>query len=245
MTKIAKPLQDDEAVEPIDDDGNTMEFADAEDNSLKESKKVQSGFTPTRRVSWPWGSAKPPQEPESDQAATARTRSDAAQVDRVLANREEAEKARRDDHRHDPGGSIEAKWASGHTKVAGKHVANPGLLQRGGKAKILPESNNREEIECDLEMLREVANQVLHGRNGTIFNRHVIEPLGDGKRHPPVSDTAAQFNVEEPRVYKIMDKCWQKIREAVPRFLAGRPLTGEDRSPTCSICGRPDSSTAM
>jgi hypothetical protein len=85
----------------------------------------------------------------------------------------------------------------------------------------------------------------LHGRNGTVFDRHGIEPLANGTQHPPIEETAAQFNVAPKRVYKIIDKCWEKIREALPRFEEGRPLLREERSPVCTICRRHESSDAI
>jgi hypothetical protein len=95
MTKVAKPLPDGE-----------IEFVDEDEGSVEETKKAVSGFTPTQRVSWPWGSAAPPKEPESALDADKRTRSEGGKVNRVLGNREEAEKVRQEDHRPDPGGSI-------------------------------------------------------------------------------------------------------------------------------------------
>ncbi|MFY9841440.1 MAG: hypothetical protein WAK55_34210 [Xanthobacteraceae bacterium] len=91
----------------------------------------------------------------------------------------------------------------------------------------------------------EIAKQVLHRRNASIFDAHVIKPLAEGKRHPPVEETARQFNVTPKRIYKIIDKCWQKVREAVPRFLEGRRLDGEQQSSFCDICGRHESSSGL
>jgi len=139
----------------------------------------------------------------------------------------------------------EAANAAGYTKVAGKHVAADGLVSRRGYRRILPESRNREEIEGDLEKLDEIAKQVLRGRNATIFEKCVIRPLEDGSRRPPVEEVAAQFNIEDKRVYKILDKCWDKISGALPRFKAGAPLTEASGSPLCSICGRHESSKTI
>src|SRR5262249_44501478 len=140
---------------------------------------------------------------------------------------------------------FEAKWAAGYIKDAGKTVAADGLVSRRGYRRILPESGNREEIENDLEKLDEIAKQVLHGRNATIFEKLVIKPLADGVRKPPVEGVAAQFNVTPKRVYKILDTCWDKISKALPRFKAGAPLI-EDSGPTmCSICGRSEFSNTM
>src|SRR5262249_49771223 len=105
---------------------------------------------------------------------------------------------------------------------------------------------DQERLHDDLEKLREIAKQVLHGRNATIFEKMVIKPLEDGVRHPPVEDVAAQLNVVKPkRAYKILAKCWDKISKARARFEAGEPLMEEKRSSVCSECGRPDSSNTM
>jgi hypothetical protein len=108
MSKIAKPLEDHEA-----------EFVDEDDSSLDETKKAGSGFTPTQKVSWPWGSAEPPKEPETALDTATGARSESGRISRTLGNREEAEKARVDDHRPDSTvgdshrGSHEARLASG------------------------------------------------------------------------------------------------------------------------------------
>jgi hypothetical protein len=208
MSKVAKPLQDDEAVEPLDDDGNPIEFVqkDADDNSTKEAKKAASGFTPTQPVSWPHSRAKPPQEPLSEEEVHGRTRGEHAKTNRVLDSREEAERARRDDHRHDPDGdrargSIEARWAAGYTKIAGKHVVNPGLLTRdSGRLKVLPESISAEEREKWLGRaieLDEIAKKELHGRNATIFEGRVTDPLlGRGPRRS-AKELATKFGIPE------------------------------------------------
>lgn len=191
------------------------------------------------------GSAAPPKETESALDADKRTRSEGAKVNRVLDNREEAEKARQEDHRHDPGGSIEAKYATGFSRQAGKHTDHTGPLTRGGRLKIFPESSDLGELHGDLENLREIAKQVLRDRNATIFEKLVIKPLEDGVRRPPVEEVAAQFNIKDKRVYKILDKCWDRVAKARARFEAGAPLIEKERSPMCSICGRPQSSNEI
>jgi hypothetical protein len=98
MSEVAKPLSDDE-IEPVDED----------DGPVEETKRAVSGFTPTQNVSWP-GDASPPREPESGAAQAHHiTRGQHAKVNKVLDAREEAEKARVEDHRFDPGTSIEAR----------------------------------------------------------------------------------------------------------------------------------------
>jgi hypothetical protein len=94
MSKVAKPLQESEFV---NEDGNEIEFIE-DDSSVDETKKAAAGFTPTQPVSWPFGSAQPPQEPESALDAAERVPGEAAKVNRTLENQEEAEKARQDDH---------------------------------------------------------------------------------------------------------------------------------------------------
>jgi hypothetical protein len=238
LSEIAKPLQD-----------NEVEFKDEDDCSAAEIKKAVVGFTPTQKVSWP-GDASPEREPErSPQEADGRTRGEHAKTNRVLDGREEAEKARQEDHRHESvvgdshRGSFEAKCASGFTRQAGKHTDYSGPLTRGGRLKIFPDSSSEVEIQHDLEILQDIAKRVLHGRNATIFQKLVIEPLADGRRHPPVEDVAAQFNVTPKRAYKIRDKCWDKVlREHKRRQQHESQAVG---SRVCSICGKPDSSNEM
>jgi hypothetical protein len=205
MSDVAKPIKDEE-----------VEFVDEDDSSVDETKKAVSGFTPTQKVSWP-GDASPPREPESGAAeAHHLTRGQHARVNKVLDAREEAEKARVEDHRADPGTGIEAKYATGFSRQAGKHTAHTGPLTRGsGRLKIFPESTDLGKLYDDLEKLKKVAGQVLRGRNATIFEKLVIKPLEDGVRHPPVKEVADQFNIKDERVYKIVDKCKQKIMRAV------------------------------
>jgi hypothetical protein len=216
MSDVAKPLRDDE-----------VEFKDEDDCSAAEVKKAVSGFTPTQKVSWPLD-ASPPREPEAaPEEADQRTRSEHKKANRVLDSRKEAEKARQDDHRHDSvvgashRGAFEARWGSGgFTRESGKHTAHTGPLTRGsGRLKILPDASGHE-IECDLDTLQEIAKRVLRGRNATIFEKLALKPLEDGNRKPPVREVAAQFNIKESRVYKILEKCWAKVSEARASYVA-------------------------
>jgi len=214
MRKIAKPLSDDE-----------LEFVDEDDGPVEETRKAVTGFTPTQGVSWPWGSAAPPKEAESALDADKRTRIDAAKANRVLGNREEADKARQEDHRADPGTSIEAKYATGFTREAGKHVAHTGPLTRdSGRLKIFPEGKDWEWIEENTAILQDTAKQVLHGRNATIFENCVTNPLrGLGNYKSAVQDMAARFNIPDTRVYKIIDKCKQRVTRAIRGVPHERP----------------------
>jgi hypothetical protein len=220
MSDVAKPIKDEE-----------VEFVDEDNNSVGEIKKAVSGFTPTQKVSWP-GDASPPREPESGAAEAHHiTRGQHAKVNKVLDAREEAEKARQEDHRADPGTGIEAKYATGFSRQAGKHTAHTGpLTRRSGRLKIFPESIDQDQLYDDLEKLRAIARQVLHGRNATIFEKLVIKPLADGVRHPPVKDVASEFNIEDGRVYKIIHKCWNRISKARARFEADAPVMEKDKS---------------
>jgi hypothetical protein len=152
--------------------------------------------------------------------------------------------AEQDGHRPDRGGSIEAKWASGHTRVAGKHVTNPGLLTCDGRAKILPESLSAEQLDEWTEQAEEfakVAKQVLHGRNATIFEHRVLNPML-GQPGRPVDDLAAQFNVAAKRIYKLEAQALKKVQAAVLRHKQGKSLKDER---ACIICGRTDSDGTM
>jgi hypothetical protein len=242
MSEIAKPLQDHEA-----------KFVDEDDSSVDETKKAVAGFTPTQPVSWPFSTAQPPQSPEEPETpldTAGRTRGEGAQVNRVLANQEEAEKARQDDHRYDPnpgGGSvakIEAKYETGFTRQAGKYTAHTGPLTRGsGRLKVFAESISAEELEEWTDQAKDfekVAKQVLRGRDATIFEARVLSPMLGGPQRTP-EDCAAQFNIKVGRVYKIEKQAQRKVEAAFLRFKQGKSLVAKDNDDrVCTACGRTD-----
>jgi hypothetical protein len=235
MIKVAKPLEDREA-----------EFVDEDDSSVGETKKAPGTFTPTIKVSWPHGTAKPPEDPQTPLDTATGTRREGGRINRTLDNREEAEKAKADDHRHDREvgdshrGSVEAKWAAGYTKVAGKHITNPGLLTSGGKAKILPETVDRRWMEAHADELERIANAILSPRDLVVFRARVIDPLmGRGKQD--VNYLAKQLNVKTGWIYKSIDGSWQKVATAVQATAANDP--GEQAfidalRTKCGRCGR-------
>ena len=138
----------------------------------------------------------------------------------------------------------ETKWAAGQTKVGGKHVAADGLVSRLGHRRIIPgiTEEEREWLEVHTWRLQEIAKQVLHGRNATIFEKCVINPLL-GEPKSSVERVAAQFNIKPKRVYNIIDKCEEKVLREYNRQRQGRPQ--EEKSAVCSICRRPVSSNAI
>jgi hypothetical protein len=229
MSKIAKPLQDDE-VEEVDED----------DSSVDETKKAASGFTPTQRVSWPWGSAEPPNEPETALDAAKGTRGESGRTNRTLGGREEAEKASQDDHRPDSvvgdshSGSFEAKLASGFARQAGRHTAYTGPLTRGGRVKIFAETVGAEQLDEWTERVPELAKlakELFRGRNATILEGRILNPLL-GKPQRSAEDLAAQFNVKPARIYKIAEK---RLRHLLKEFnRRNKPEAGNgERCPTC------------
>jgi hypothetical protein len=212
MSNIAKPLEDDE-VEEVDED----------DSSVDETKKTVSGFTPTQRVSWPWGSAKPLNEPETALDSAKGTRGESGRINRTLGNQEGAEKARQDDHRADSvvgdshRGSFEAKLASGFARQAGKHTAYSGPLTRGGRLKVFDEEVSAEELEEWGDRAGEaieLAKKLFHGRTATILDGRLINPLR-GQPRRSVEDLAAQFGIKAKQVYKIEDVAKRRLLAAL------------------------------
>src|SRR5262249_36135156 len=140
--------------------------------------------------------------------------------------------------------NFERRWSGGSSRDGSGKWRNPdGLVSRRGKRRIVPESRNSDEIECDLWLLREIAEQVLHGRNATIFEKLVIKPLEDGGCHPPVEGVAAQFNITLKRAYKIRDKCWDRVLREHNR--RQQQEAQEDGSAICGICGKRRSSDLL
>ena len=135
----------------------------------------------------------------------------------------------------------QAKWAAGYTKVGGKHITADGLVSRRGYRRIIPgiTQQEREWLEEHTSKLREIAKRVLHGRNGTIFQKCVINPLL-GERKSSVEEMAAQFNIKPKRVYNIIDKCKDKVLREYNQQRRGSP--GKENTVVCRICGRPESS---
>lgn len=106
----------------------------------------------------------------------------------------------------------------GHSKVEGKHVGGGVLVSRRGYARVIRDTDKAWLNENNIDALRETAARVLHGRNATIFEKHVINPLL-GLPKVSVKELAAQFGIKDTRVYKILDKC----KERVKRALRGEP----------------------
>jgi hypothetical protein len=67
-----------------------------------------------------------------------------------------------EDDELDPVGAFEAKYASGFTKEAGKHVMADGLTTEGGNRKIVPCRDPDEEYEWQwrAEQISELAQEV-------------------------------------------------------------------------------------
>src|SRR5262245_9955104 len=78
---------------------------------------------------------------------------------------------------HDAIAAWEAKWVAGFIKDAGKHVAAGGLVSRGGYRRVFRDSPDWRDVDWQAEKLEEVAAEVLHGRNATVFENLVINPI--------------------------------------------------------------------
>src|SRR5690349_2947476 len=103
----------------------------------------------------------------------------------------------------DPGGSIEAKYATGFTRQAGKHTAHTGPLTRGGRLKIFGEVSaaERDKWRQRAAELDEIVKKELHGRNATIFEGRVTDSLlGRGPKRS-AEELATQLGINAARVY--------------------------------------------
>jgi len=106
---------------------------------------------------------------------------------------------------------FEAKWAAGFTKVDGRHVAADGMVSRRGYRRIIPESGpGREWFEDRAEDLAAAAKEALRGRNATVFDGRVLNPLM-GRPKRSIEDLAEQFGTPTKRIYKILDECRDQI----------------------------------
>jgi hypothetical protein len=119
--------------------------------------------------------------------------------------------------------------------MAGMLQLTDGVLSRRGLRRIPPliyRGLDREWIEEHAEELSELAKDILHGRNATVFEGRVLDPL-EGRPKRSVEDLAAQFGVTEKRIYKIEDDCRRRVVEEYRRRTA--PKSHGDK---CPMCGR-------
>lgn len=126
--------------------------------------------------------------------------------------------------------TVETYRATGTVKIAGRTVSADGLVARSGRRRILPEATDVTALEDKAEQLALVARRVLHGRNATVFEGRVLAPLlGRPKRS--VKDLAAQFGVTPDKIYKIVERCKERVLKVYEQF-SKLKITG-DRCPTC------------
>jgi len=97
----------------------------------------------------------------------------------------------------------------------GTTTARCGLISRRGYIRIIREDIPVIEREEQITELKTLAAKVLHSRNATIFERHVIAPLQNPLApKPSIADSASQFGISPRRVKKIIYKAWKKIETA-------------------------------
>jgi len=150
----------------------------------------------------------------------------------------------------------ESKWAAGYTKTSGKTVAADGLVSRNGYRRILPENDDSEWLECSkdyrLDELEDIAKQIFHGRNATVFEALFLAPLR-GESGRTVEDLAGQFGATPHRIYKIKNECKSRVIDRLRAAQSseidhrGRPIVpkeirdsmdGEKNQEKCGVCGR-------
>src|SRR5262249_13153455 len=104
----------------------------------------------------------------------------------------------------------ESRWAAGYTKVAGKTTVADGVLSRGGFRRILPNDDDDGWLkhckEYRLRELEDIAKDIFHGRNATVFEGLLLAPLR-GERGRTVEELADQFGLTPQQIYKIKNKC--------------------------------------
>jgi len=154
---------------------------------------------------------------------------------------------------------FEDRQASGFKRVAGRHVAADGLVSRRGNRRIIPDHLletvwDRDKWADRTAELADVAGKIFHGRNATIFEGRVLDPLM-GKPKLPAVDLAKQFGIKTKLVYKIEKRCWDRVEAALnapsqrmdaKRFIAAKKeLDKWAESQKCSVCGRCFAVTAL
>jgi hypothetical protein len=92
-----------------------------------------------------------------------------------------------------------------------------GLVSRGGYRRVLPDTDDVLDAELwaeNAERLADLAKQHLRGRNATVFEGLLVNPLlGRGGR--TVQELAAQFGVSSERIYRVMYDAKQRITAAI------------------------------
>jgi hypothetical protein len=128
---------------------------------------------------------------------------------------------------------FESKRASGFAKVDGRHIAADGLVSRRGYRRIISDSSlDREWFDLDgrVEELAKIAKEVLHGRNATVFEGRVLNPLM-GQPKLSIEELAAQFGTTAKRIYNIVDDCRDRIIGEFRRRTTTK--ANGDKFPTC------------
>jgi hypothetical protein len=96
---------------------------------------------------------------------------------------------------------------------SGKWRNPDGLVSRRGHRRVFPEDKQWLD-ENNIQALRLTAARVLHGRNATVFEKHVTNPL-IGLPKSSVGELAAQFGVTEKKIYKILERCKDRVKRAM------------------------------
>jgi hypothetical protein len=96
---------------------------------------------------------------------------------------------------------------------SGKWRNPDGLVSRRGYRRVSPLDSQEEAWlkEYRIDVIRETATRILYGPHATIFEKYYFgEP-----RRSTVEELAAQFGKLDKRIYKILEKCRQKIIRAI------------------------------
>jgi hypothetical protein len=131
--------------------------------------------------------------------------------------------------------ALKARWATGFSKTNGRHVARDGLVSARGYRRIVHDAGWVDD--WDVDALEDLALSVLHGRNATIFEAHMLGPLR-GKPKRSVESLAKQFGVGTKRIYKILGECRRRLEAERDKRAAARLAAGAANFEMCGLCQR-------
>lgn len=130
--------------------------------------------------------------------------------------------------------ALEAKWATGLTRVDGRHVSEIGLVARDGRRRVFAGDDGDFSHDFYADYLFELSKEALSGSMATIFERRVLDPLV-GKPRASIEELAFQFGKTPKRIYKILETAKSRIMNLyIEKVSRAKAPLGE----SCPTCGR-------